>query len=125
MTAIVRVELRGGKIQLAETGVIEAAITLKEPALGADDGSGRDRRQFVLTIGFAKFTMRNVGAAQAFETAKEFAFVRNGQNDETGMRGFGGNEKPADVENGVTRLDDLLRKGQTGPDEDVNVRDAV
>ncbi len=81
-------------------------------------GSG----QLFVQIGFKKRAKLHAGLAQTIETASQTPFVADTANDEVRMFGSRREKRARGFETGVTRLNDLLRRGQIAPDEDVHVR---
>ena len=52
---------------------------------------------------------------------KKPTFIGDADDDKVRVRTIGRKKRFADLKNGVAGLDDLLRKGQIGPDKDVDV----
>jgi hypothetical protein len=80
------------------------------------------RGQLVIEIGFKESAKLHAGLAQTIETASQAAFIAHAAHDKMRMLGFGREKRTRGFEAGVTRLNDLLRRGQIAPDEDVHIR---
>ncbi len=78
--------------------------------------------QLVIEVGFKEGAKAHARLPQTIQTAAQALFIAHTADDEVGMFGFGSEKRARGFETGVTRLNDLLWRGQVAPDEDVDVR---
>jgi hypothetical protein len=122
--AILGVRLCVGVIQLPKAWLLQAAVASKDLALLADDRPRGDGGQLVLSIGFVKCMNRHIQAAHSLKAMIKLTLISDANEDKVRMWKIWRKES-ADFNNRMARLDNLLRKWQVGPDEDVNVRRGV
>jgi hypothetical protein len=65
--------------------------------------------------------MSDILSAKTIQTMKKPTLIGDADDDDVRVRTIGRKKRFADFENGVAGLDNLLRKGQVGPDKDVDV----
>src|SRR5579884_871369 len=111
-----------GVFCLRETRLAQAAIALEDlPACGRDR-LGTDRGEFVVAVKFVEGAIRNPEPAQAIHALEKLAFAGNGADHQMRVRLVAGEKGFCNLDGCVTGLDDLLRKGEIVPDEEVDVR---
>jgi hypothetical protein len=76
----------------------------------------------VVEVGFKEGAEAHAGAAQAVQAVAQAPLVADAADDQVRVLGIGREEGAGRSEAGVTRLNDLLRRRQVAPDEDVHVR---
>ncbi len=121
MKGIAGDDLCFGVVHLPEAGVTQASVALEELPLLTGNRPRGDGGEFVLSIRLVKCSMRDILTAQTIQTMKKPAFIGDADDDKARVWTIGRKKRIADFENRVARLDDLLRKGQISPDEDVDV----
>jgi hypothetical protein len=119
---IARDVLRVGVVQLPEASVFQATVALEESPCLTDYRASRDCGEFVVSIGFVKWTMSDGETAKTVQATEKLALIGNADDDKVRMWIIGRKKRSADFKDRVAWLDDLLRKRQVGPDEGVDVR---
>ena len=72
--------------------------------------------QSVVEVGFKERAEADTGPAQPFETMTQAPFIADAAHDQVRMFGIGRKKRARGFEAGVTRLNELLRRGQIAPD---------
>ena len=78
--------------------------------------------ELVVEVGFKERAEAHAGPAQAVQTMAQAPLVADAADDQVRVLGIGREEGAGRFEAGVTRLNELLRRGQVAPDKDVHVR---
>src|SRR5262245_15040220 len=105
--------------------VSQQAVVPKHASLRAAQRLRGGGGQLVVEVGFKERAEAHPGAAQAVETMPQPPLVADAADDQMRVLGIGREEGAGRFKAGVTRLNELLRRGQFAPDQNVHVRPLI
>jgi hypothetical protein len=123
--AIGRLGWRFGFGQLPKARFQQAAIAFEDLPLWSDHRPSSDSGEFIVAIRFVKISNRDTQTAQTIQAVKELSLIGDTDDHKMRMVKLAWKKGFADFENGVARLDDLLRERQIGADKNVDVWSAA
>lgn len=110
---------------LGETGLAQAAVAFEDLAVLTPNRLGADGGEFVISVRLVEGSVGNPAPAQSLGALEKLAFTWDATDDEMRMSQFSGQKGFRHLDGCVAGLDDLLRKRQVIPDEEVDVRRVV
>jgi hypothetical protein len=103
---------------------VEERTVPEQAAVAGSQRLGAERRDPVVEVGLAEVGVPHPGHAQRATEQGQRVTIGNGAEDEVGMFNVGPDEPgPSSLDGGMRGLDNLMGKGQVGPDDGVDVAD--